>query len=113
MSAQTDQQLRFLTEKLGRLQRRTEHLERELELRTESHHQINPLPYSKEENDANVQDVGFSEDIENALHRNNVFMISEILDLGKRWLDNAPGIGAGRAEEIKIHLAGMGVALPD
>lgn len=113
MSALTDQQLRFLTEKLGRLQRRTEHLERELVLRTESHHQINPLPYSEEKNDANVQDVGFSEDIENALHRNNVFKISEILDLGKRWLIHAPGICYTGAEEIKIHLADMGIALPD
>lgn len=113
MDTQTYQQLLFLTKKLGRLQRRTEHLERELVLRTESHHQINPLPYSEEKNDANVQDVGFSEDIENALHRNNVFKISEILDLGKRWLVHTPGICYTGAEEIKIHLDHIGVALPD
>lgn len=106
--------LRQLVEQIGQLKREVTHLGRELMSRTESHCQLRVLPYSSHDNDVEVQHAGFNKEIQDALRQNNVLMVSQVLNLGTRWLDNAPRIGPAMTEKIKAHLFdNMGVGLPD
>ncbi len=113
MSESTQQQIRELKERVGSLERHTANIEQYFAYYAVSGAPFGALLFSTERNDKAVQDVGFDEEIENALHRNNVFNVSQILNLGKRWLDNAPDIGPTKADEIKLHLARLGARLPD
>lgn len=104
---------RRLLERIGKLERQLTHLERELLQRTESHCQLRILPYSNPENDVRIQNAGFSQKIEDVLRRNDVFMVSQLLNLGKQWL-SLSGIDSVTKDEIEAHLANnMGVPLQD
>lgn len=104
---------RELLERIGLLERQLANVLQFLTYNPISSEAFGVLMFSNERNDKRVQDVGFSEDIEDALHRQNIFKVSQILNLGRRWLNKMPGIGYTKAEQIKQHLADIGALLPD
>jgi len=93
---------------LGLHKRHVVHLEEMLGI---PHTEWKELPYSHEGNDSKIQDIGFDEDIETALHLASIFTVSQILNYGRKWLDKE--IGWTRTERLKVHLLDMGVLLPD
>lgn len=113
MSIHKDAQLRQLIEQFGGLKRYVAHLEGELTARTEQHCQLAELPYSNEENDKRIEDIGLSDETVRVLRKNDVFKVSQILNLGSFWITATREINFLEINEIRMCLADLGIALPD